>query len=400
MKKIVVLILTFLMTFGLIHSSFAVVSADADDLIKDGAYSLSVYAEDAVIDEATNTATVYIDISRVPGYFEARFEIVYPECLSVVSVEDVFQHTDHYEADWRTSFPNKSAALLANRLEGFDISANEILKCKENETEGKMTFIYNVYYLDPLEEEVPTFSSERLLKYVFSYDPEADTEKSGYLPIIILPETESGLPGGANPDLYPSYSFSFFGATVSVPSLTSDHDHNWILSVTEPVTCFSMGNIEYVCEGCGEEKEVLYFGNHSFTEEVVVSPLCETEGYNKVICENCGYCISSKKVTMPLGHDFSNTFTIDREPNYNSPGEKSRHCSRCSEVIDATEVGYLPGDSDGDGKVTSRDLSQFKKIIAGVTGEGSFVQVNCGIDGDGKTNSRDLSALKRLIAQG
>lgn len=39
-----------------------------------------------------------------------------------------------------------------------------------------------------------------------------------------------------------------------------------------------------------------------------------------------------------LGHDFAHEFTVDREPTCTESGSKSKHCSRCSEKSEVTEI--------------------------------------------------------------
>lgn len=42
-----------------------------------------------------------------------------------------------------------------------------------------------------------------------------------------------------------------------------------------------------------------------------------------------------------LGHDFATEFTVDREPSCTDSGSKSKHCSRCSEKTEVTEIAAL-----------------------------------------------------------
>ena len=57
-----------------------------------------------------------------------------------------------------------------------------------------------------------------------------------------------------------------------------------------------------------------------------------------------------------------------------------------------------PGDANGDGKVTAKDVSLLKKYIAGIVNDDEVNFLNADINGDGKINSRDLAELKKIIA--
>lgn len=60
----------------------------------------------------------------------------------------------------------------------------------------------------------------------------------------------------------------------------------------------------------------------------------------------------------------------------------------------------VPGDLNGDGKISVQDLSLMKKAITGSAPEGSYIEANSDIDGDGKITAADLRILKKLIAGG
>ncbi|MBR0302264.1 MAG: dockerin type I repeat-containing protein, partial [Clostridia bacterium] len=64
------------------------------------------------------------------------------------------------------------------------------------------------------------------------------------------------------------------------------------------------------------------------------------------------------------------------------------------------QIEYTPGDVNGDGKFTSKDISILKRVIAGTAAEGTYNELNADVNGDGKFTSKDISALKKIIAQG
>ena len=55
-------------------------------------------------------------------------------------------------------------------------------------------------------------------------------------------------------------------------------------------------------------------------------------------CSRCGKKTDKIYKGEPLGHIFSDEYTIDIEPNYSEYGEKSRHCLNCNERTDIKVV--------------------------------------------------------------
>lgn len=78
----------------------------------------------------------------------------------------------------------------------------------------------------------------------------------------------------------------------------------------------------------------------------------------------------NREEITPLGHDFSDEYTLDIEPDYLTSGEKSRHCIRCEERCDITEIDRLIsdiiGDVNGDGEVNTKDVLLLRKCAAGI----------------------------------
>ncbi|MBR0302910.1 MAG: hypothetical protein IJQ80_03585, partial [Clostridia bacterium] len=93
---------------------------------------------------------------------------------------------------------------------------------------------------------------------------------------------------------------------------------------------------------------------------------------------------------LPGSYKITESVTLDLAV----PGIPYRYGS-----VTITFVFYL-GDLTGDGKITSKDISLMKRVIAGSAGEGAYLEMNADMDGDGKINSKDISRLKRLVASG
>lgn len=165
------------------------------------------------------------------------------------------------------------------------------------------------------------------------------------------------------------------GAEPEVPQHTHSYT-DW--GVTIPATCVATGIESRICTVCGqEETRTLPKEEHAFSGWVETRKAnCVEAGLEKRMCDECGLtqsrqiamlahnlqythttaatCTSGGKeysectvckqvffhfVSSALGHDFEETFTVDKEPTCN-PGSKSRHCSRlgCDAKTDVTVV--------------------------------------------------------------
>ena len=84
----------------------------------------------------------------------------------------------------------------------------------------------------------------------------------------------------------------------------------------------------------------------------VVEPTCTEKGYSgDSYCKHCRKKIQSGTDVDALDHEFSKDFTVDTEATCKSVGSKSRHCSRCEEKTEITEIPKSDHAWD-DGKIT------------------------------------------------
>ena len=130
---------------------------------------------------------------------------------------------------------------------------------------------------------------------------------------------------------------------------------------------------------------------------VVTAPTCTAQGFTTYTCVHCGESYTADE-TPALGHDFSDTFSIDTQPTKSAPGSKSMHCARCDAVTNTTQVVYKTGDIVGDGVVNLYDIQQIKAYIAGMVGVDQTVTVNSDMNSDNVVNLMDIALLKAYIA--
>lgn len=83
-----------------------------------------------------------------------------------------------------------------------------------------------------------------------------------------------------------------------------------------------------------------------------VDPTCTSKGYSgDTCCKHCGTKLQSGTDVDALDHEFSKDFTVDTEATCKSVGSKSRHCNRCEEKTEITEIPKSDHAWD-DGKIT------------------------------------------------
>ena len=118
-------------------------------------------------------------------------------------------------------------------------------------------------------------------------------------------------------------------------------DHNYSLLEKVMPTCQSLGYSRYLCVECGniEKRDYTNASGHSWQSVVVREATCEAEGKTLEICQRCG---EVKTVATPKGEHSYSTHTV--KATCTNPGYTVKECSVCGDrhVTDITNA--LPHD--------------------------------------------------------
>ena len=173
-------------------------------------------------------------------------------------------------------------------------------------------------------------------------------------------------------------------------------------------TCTEDGSYDSVvyCTVCESEisRETITIGavGHGLHDVIAKAPTCTEAGWNAYqACrrEGCGY--STYQELPASGHRFGEPTVY--EPNYHQEGYSVHTCIVCAyeeryDFVPALEL--LPGDVNGDGKITQTDYLLLKRAILKLSPLPEEFAAAGDFDGDGKTTAADYLLLKRYILFG
>ena len=173
-------------------------------------------------------------------------------------------------------------------------------------------------------------------------------------------------------------------------------------------TCTENGSYDSVvyCTVCESEisRETVTIGavGHDLHDVIAKAPTCTEAGWNAYqVCrrEGCGY--STYQELPASGHRFGEPTVY--EPNYHQEGYSVHTCIVCAyeERYDfVPDLELLPGDVNGDGKITQTDYLLLKRAILKLSPLPEEFAAAGDFDGDGKTTAADYLLLKRYILFG
>ena len=123
------------------------------------------------------------------------------------------------------------------------------------------------------------------------------------------------------------------------------HDYEEEFTVDTEATCTTPGSKSKHCTRCEEKSEVTEIealGHDEIAHEGKAAT-CTEGGWNAyVTCSRCDH--STYEEIAALGHDYEEEFTVDTEATCTTPGSKSKHCTRCEEKSEVTEIEALGHD--------------------------------------------------------
>lgn len=99
---------------------------------------------------------------------------------------------------------------------------------------------------------------------------------------------------------------------------------NWSLEKLMPEITSGGISIEYNGKNCSHKK----YGDW----ETAAEPACLEGGIEQRFCVKCGHC--DQRETKPVGHNYSEVWTVDKPATAESSGTMSRHCTRCDATTD------------------------------------------------------------------
>lgn len=78
---------------------------------------------------------------------------------------------------------------------------------------------------------------------------------------------------------------------------------------------------------------------------IAAEPSCEENGAEQRICKTCGHI--ELRDTDPIGHIYSDTWTVDRPATAEQDGIMTRYCIRCDDYVDRITFSLAQSDEGG-----------------------------------------------------
>ena len=133
----------------------------------------------------------------------------------------------------------------------------------------------------------------------------------------------------------------------TIPKLM--HVHELRKTETKEASCTEDGNVEFwTCSKCGKvysdsegvneidpEETVIHATGHAYGDwKVTKEATCTEAGSREKVCANCGDKVSEE---IPAGHQWNDSYTVDKDPTYTEEGVESIHCSVCGEIKEGSK---------------------------------------------------------------
>ncbi len=378
MKKLLSFVIVAMMIVSLVVPAFAVIGEAPepsgetntfDVYLSTSAGDETLVSEDELTDDVIDADTttqfvVYANLANnFDGFEYCRFYVIYPECLSLVEHDIVFdpdeeplflddgdltyssEHTDSDDVNFQRTF---------GTLLGLD--PDEVLAGGKKWTSPLIDAERSARITNPnTGSRVKTavdFSGEAgpMVYFIFSYDASKNPSNAD-VEIECWSDPEGGLhaeledwndPNGWCSDW--AY-YRAYGITIPVSGGEPACQHeNTTEVITKAATCTETGLKNIVCADCGavlEENVVIPAAGHDYVAGEPVAPTCTEGGYTTYTCSKCGDSYTAD-ATEPAGHDYSGEWVRTTEPQVGVPGEDTLYCKVCGAAIDTRAVDPLP----------------------------------------------------------
>ncbi|MBQ7715814.1 MAG: dockerin type I repeat-containing protein [Clostridia bacterium] len=313
----------------------------------DGVLTLSsdptITVFDAVINEGDPTASFDVTVSNNPGIWCVQGYLVYDDVMTFDSMDagTVFDSDDYIDPDY---FP---------RIVDIDV-------------EGAIADTGNYPRLAEYLAAAGVCAADKSMMIISAANSSLDNVTGNGLLLTVTLDTSSLEPG--------EYDIFYCSDTYST------------INVDGESVLFSVTHGKLTVNGC----------SHAETSIVTVQATCTENGYSASVCDICGAELYRDPLPA-LGHSFEQKYTFDVQPTETSSGLKSKHCERCDAVTGGVTVDYLPGDVDGDGSVTSKDIRELKKYLAGLINDEDIAIYCADADCNGDVASKDVRAVKQML---
>ena len=149
-----------------------------------------------------------------------------------------------------------------------------------------------------------------------------------------------------------------------------------------------------VCNGIINRQNIIPAKGHSFTYSVTTVPTQNAAGE---LTGNCAACAAKDKISLPMLNKTDYTYTVVKAPTEAATGigrytwKNTAYGEKVFDVVLEKLTGTKPGDMNGDGVVTDKDVIALLWNV--LFPSSNPIEGNGDINGDGAVTDKDVIAL-------
>ncbi len=166
---------------------------------------------------------------------------------------------------------------------------------------------------------------------------------------------------------------------------------NWNLDKIMPEVVSGGVEVAFNGENCPHKK----YGEW----KVISEPACKEVGVNERVCDFCGH--KEYKETSPIGHTYSENWTVDKPATAEKDGTMSRYCIRCDDYVDRITFSLEQSEKEEIDNIIWEDVADketaeeiFKEQNPGKKPTQNTTSIKDGSSSKDKTSSGSSSAGK------